>query len=66
MSRRMIPNSRSRSASCLASLLPAHAGLSEGSVTTEANSTARAVGSGNRAHQWWMPFGCGPIPGILS
>ena len=25
-----------------------------------------AVGSGSRAHQWWMPFGCGPMPGILS
>jgi hypothetical protein len=37
-----------------------------GSSTTDANSTARAVGSGRRAHQWWMPFGCGPIPGILS
>ena len=27
---------------------------------------ARAVGSGSLAHHWCIPFGCGPIPGILS
>ena len=57
--------SLSRSVFCASSV--GHSSvLADGLSTTEANKMARAVGSGSRAHQWWMPFGCGPIPGILS
>ena len=63
--RRRISKRRSRSAFCISSV-GKRSGWEEGSSTTEAKSTARAVGSGRRAHQWWMPLGCAPMPGILS
>jgi hypothetical protein len=62
---RMIPKSRSRSLSW-ASSVGNFSGWLEGSSTTEAKSTARLTGSGSRAHQWWIPLGCAPMPGILS
>jgi len=41
-------------------------GLRTWIVYCRRKGTARDTGSGSLAHQWWIPFGCGPIPGLLS
>ena len=54
---RRIPNNRSRSRSCSASVGNS-SGRPDGSSTNCANSTARAAASGRRAHQRCSVLGC--------